>query len=521
MSVKSRLGYLAKQIFVINHEIQHAVQWNMMEQESKDINTISSENLVMSKQNVARYLSTQRGSKYYKNLNPEKLYKDNHDQFYYEIEADMFGFDRTLKLLKNISHKSYELVTGSNYKYLDKLEERKQQIENYSFVMWKHDTNPNNMEVSANHKASLIIDTVFPNLKNSDRKMFFNLYPALNINYHEDGSKKTLDEIESEKAERLRQVLTSTPDKNVNVSALRVSKLYDSAIESDPLLSFEKCMRHISRMSWEEDRYFTNGGMEVKYSPKEIRKELKASIAKASTIVSYMEEVNSLEIEKIFNKYRKEVEQSRKLDPTSLRFINDKMHGIYDIQYKFRKNKELLESIKKNEELVRKKNLQAKMDKENALETLKNVFPNFNPKPQTYVLNKDEMLNNTIELMMLEEAYRHYLRSISKLNRSDTQKDDYVPGHMLLATIRKLYPFKPTDEEKEEFAEALKNGKIEIVANKYENVQTQKKQVEHSKLKENELEQRVQDEIKHNNSQEIENLSENKKTNYYDMGMSR
>ncbi len=52
---------------------------------------------------------------------------------------------------------------------------------------------------------------------------------------------------------------------------MRVSKLYDSAIESDPLLSFEKCMRHIARLSWYEDRYFTNGGLEVKYSPKEIR----------------------------------------------------------------------------------------------------------------------------------------------------------------------------------------------------------------------------------------------------------
>ncbi len=65
--------------------------------------------------------------------------------------------------------------------------------------------------------------------------------------------------------------MTSTPDKNVNVTAMRVSKLYDSAIESDPLLSFEKCMRHIARLSWDEDRYFTNGGLEVKYSPKEIR----------------------------------------------------------------------------------------------------------------------------------------------------------------------------------------------------------------------------------------------------------
>ncbi len=164
LSEKSRLGFFAKQIFVINHEIQHAVQWKMLKDESIDKNNISSENLIISKQGIARTLVRQYGTKYFKNgLDPERLYKENHDKFYYEIEADMFGFDRTLQLLVRVSQKFYNLVKGANYNYLEKFNNRKNQLENYSFVMWKHDTNPNNMEVSANHKASLIIDTVLPN----------------------------------------------------------------------------------------------------------------------------------------------------------------------------------------------------------------------------------------------------------------------------------------------------------------------------------------------------------------------
>ncbi len=195
-----------------------------------------------------------------------------------------------------------------------------------------------------------------------------------------------------------------------------------------------------------------------------------------------MEEVNSMEIEKIFEKYKREILQSKKTDPSSIRFFHDKMNGIYDISNKFHANKEVQETIKQNEEIVRRKNLQQKMEHDKAVEILKNVFPKFTPKPQTYILAKDEMINNISELMMLEDAYRHYLRlmSMKKLSRIDMQKDDFVPGHLLLASIRKLYPFQPSEEERKEYKEAVQKGQVEIISNKYENEICQKKQVVYS-----------------------------------------
>ena len=106
-STKSRLQHFAYEVFVVGHEIQHAVQFEAIDKSAKIPETLTVDDYIISKQDVARSLSMSKKddtNKYYKKgLDVDRLYHDNHDQFYYEIDADLQGYKRALPLLKELS----------------------------------------------------------------------------------------------------------------------------------------------------------------------------------------------------------------------------------------------------------------------------------------------------------------------------------------------------------------------------------------------------------------------------------
>ena len=346
----SRLDYFARQVFKLEHEIQHAVQFKNISESEISPDLLTPESYVISRQHVARIFAMTLRSKYYKQgLDVDRLYYDNHDQFYYEIDADIHGIKRALDMLKAVSSQAYQIATDpSRNRYVQKLAEKTEQLNNYSTVNWKHDTNPEMVEVGANHKASMIIDNILPQLSGKQRKEFMDKYSALSLTYNPNGSLKTLEQVEREKQAKINKLLINGTDKEIQEKAANISKVYDTAIESHPVLCFEKCLQHMARLSWNSDRYFTDSGIEVKYNPSEVRKELQMAQAKAKAIASYMEDTDAKKLKAIFERYKRELMASSKLDQTSARFFEDKKLAIYGIESHIYRNKEVKSVIEKD-----------------------------------------------------------------------------------------------------------------------------------------------------------------------------
>ena len=467
----SRLDYFAHEVSKLQHEIQHAVQFKNMSESELSPSLLTPESYVISRQYIARIFAKAQDSKYYKKgLDVDRLYNDNHDQFYYEIDADKHEIERTLEMLKTISQQAYQIATDqSRNTYLQKLKEKTEQLDNYSAVNWTHDTNPEMIEVSANHKASMIIDNILPQLSEKQRKTFMDKYPALSITYNPDGSLKTLEQVEREKQTKLNNLLTNGTDGEIQERATNVSKVYDTAIESHPVLCFEKCLQHIARLSWNSDRFFTDSGIEVKYNHSEVRKELRMAQAKAKAIASYIEDTNIKLVKAIFERYKKELMASPRFDQTSVRFFEEKKLAIYGIENQIYRNKEVKSIIEKDKESLHKRKLKH-MQMSQAEEIIKKVFPNFKPYPQNEILKDGvvEISNNVTEKLMLMEAYKRYVRITTDTNSQTKQDKNFVASNELLSAIKTLYEFNKTTEEKTAFEEALKNEEIKIICNKYE-----------------------------------------------------
>lgn len=466
-SAQSRYNYLARQVFVVEHEIQHILQYKEIEEHKTQI---TPRTYIMVQQIVARDLSSTKGTKYFdESLDADRLYDKNHDQFYYEIEADKFGIERTLKVLKSLSPLAYEIaIDEKQNSYVKNLSAKKHDLEHYcDEITWKHDTNPEDKQVLATHKASMIIGTVLPKLSSKQRKEYFETYPSLAIVFNEDGTRKTLDQVEQEKQNKINQLLINGTDRDVQQNATNIATIYDLAIESDAVLCFEKCLQHITRLTWDSDRYFTNNGIEVKYNPSEIRKELSEATKKAKLIAGYIEDADAKKIKAVFTKYRKE-RNDKITNMLNQRFYEDKVRALSEIEQEFYYNKEAKRTIKEDEERIKKNREKKKMEKNKALEIIQTLFPKFDPNPHPYyILNEGEISNNVDELLMLMEAYKEYVKTIVRDSENIKTQADFLPAGELRKAIETLYDFEPTPEQLAQFQRDLKDGKIQVVNNKY------------------------------------------------------
>lgn len=465
----SRLDYFARQVMVMEHEIAHAEQFNEIDKQIVNGNTITPRSYIIQQQSLARYFATALNTKYYKKDAVDRLYWDNHDQFYYEIDADKQGIERMLEMTQTISPRMYEIaINEKRNSYLKTLNKKNNELANYDEIKWKHDTNPNNGEVSASHKASLIIDTILPKLGRGQRKGFFEKYPALNVLYNEDGSKKSLEQVEKEKQAKIHDILVNGSDDNIQSDANGIANLYDTAIEGDALLSLERSLQHIARLTWGSDRYFTDGGNEVKYSPKHIRKEMYDAKEKAMQIASTIEGVDAKNAKNLFAKYEKEAMNCKKSNDGSLRFYEDKKLALYNIQNAFYHNEEYKQTIKEQQEKQHQENLAKQQNKNHAQSVLKKVFPEFNPTSN--IMDGEQLVPNKHEKMMLMEACRQYLKSVPSI-----KGEDFVPTVTIRNAINDFYDFDLTQEDVDKFNSMLKEEKVELPKNRYQIENAQEK----------------------------------------------
>ena len=330
-----------------------------------------------------------------------------------------------------------------------------------------------------NHKASMVFDNILPKLSGKDRKMYFDYCQALSITNKPDGTLKTLDEIKKEKQSKIRELLINGSDEEIRKKVTNISKVYDAAIESDPILCFEKCLQHITELSWDSDRYFVDHGDVVKYDPNYVRKELSFTEKKAKAISSYMEDIGASRLDESIKKYEKSLERNLKKDKTNFRFYDDKKRALEEIKNEINLNIEVNEELEKNA----KEALKIKTEKTKAEEILARVFPDFKPHSQIGTIKDGSVIfsNNVNEMLMLNEAYKNYVRIILNDENIDKCDKNFVRASELLSAIKCFYDFQPTIEEINKFNQMLKNGKIKVPRNLYEKADTKDNEVNSAK----------------------------------------
>ena len=282
--------------------------------------------------------------------------------------------------------------------------------------------------------------------------------------------KKICNRLKKNLPRKKSKLLINGTDEQIRTNMPNLVKLYKTAIESDPVLCFEKSLQHISRMTWDQERYFTDSGAGVKYNPNEIRKEIGYAKQKAVKICKCLEDTQAQTVTNILNKYKKEILKGQKYDQQSLRFFEDKKLAIYEIESEIYHNKEVKAVIERDKKEATQKQIKKHMQRVQAEDIMKKIFPNFLPTPHTGIANNGsiELLNNINERMMLLEAYKQYVKSITGANSKVRESKDFIPSSMLLSAIKELYDFTPTEEEQIQFNEALQNGEIKVVKNKYQ-----------------------------------------------------
>lgn len=456
----SRMNYFNHQIYVINHEVQHVKQFN---KKLDDPTNMSNIDYQIEKQQLSRIITGQKGSKYQNHA--DDLYLKNHDSFIFEIDADIAGCKGTLNLLKNVSPKAYEIAcdsrTGNDL--LNKLAKKENALKNQQEVMWNHETNPNNTAVVANHKATMINDEVLSLLNKDSLDYLFKNFSSLSLTYNTDGSKKTLEEVEKQRAAKMKAISEEQiPNDQKNLKRKQASQLFETIIESDPIYSFERSLQHIANAEYGSMGFVTDGGMAISSGPKTYQ-EVKKFESKASSLASYLEGVDHQQTFKIFNRYKNEIQRHSFSDIQNRNLNNTKRLSMIKIEYDMRFNKDLTQAKENHDKKQKEKNQKMQQEKQKALKVLKEVFPDFSPKPQIGKFEKDavHVYQNDSEKLLLEHSIKQYMKDIT--NR--TPGTNFVPISNLRDAINKIYDQPVSKESKETFDQQLKEGKIENIRN--------------------------------------------------------
>lgn len=450
---KLRFNYLSYIIHDMQHEIQHAKQFKEIAALAASPEGLNPMNYTMQLQQFARLIADcSPSSKYYSHGG---LYRKNHDEFLYELDADVEGATRMLDILKRVSPAAYAVATNSNSTHEERKQKKEKLIAEYNTVTWEHGTNPNQGPVSASHKTSIIIDSIWARLPQKERDKWIGTYPALAITRTKTGKKKTLDEVEKERRAKIHELLKNGRDAEINAEVNKINKLYQAAIEQDALLCFEKQLQHIARTSWNTSRFYINndGG----FSPVDIRAELAAAQSKAEQIASYIEDVDSKSLRAIMDRYTREIMSSKKKDANDVRFFEDKKRALISIESQLFHNKEFKETINQDRLQQAQAREKEKAERAAALAIIKQAFPGFSPTPEIGIMSTDQLIlsNNVQEKLQILQAFTDYKISVTK-NKNASSTPGFIPFSQLAKAIETIYPFDISPDEKKAFDDILK-----------------------------------------------------------------
>lgn len=474
-----RLDYLADELFKMEHEIEHASQWKKMREATANPEKTTGPVYLQLRQHFARLISYNAWSKYqFGEAKNEDIYKKNHDEFIYEIEADKMGLVRVKKLLAELNPTMFRVGYGKDER--EKLEQKTQQLENYDKIAWNHSTNPNNGMVSANYKASMMIDATMSFAMQHPQllEQIFKEYPFIALTHNPDGSKKSLEQIQTEFSQKIAEADNGSLEGFNKVANLKT--LYETVVESDAVLSFERCLENAFSVSAKTEEYTTKGGMKVKSSKFSSKYAIYVARKKLEELAGYIETEDVKRIEKILKDYEMKVKEAQydegRVDTTTLtkaeqlehrnemqlyldkldlfRWVGFSLHGNRD--YRGVKTAEN-EKLSAEREKLRKAN-----------EVLQTVFPGFTPQPVYYEFNEtgsapietDNITEKFIIAKSFEQFRTSYVRVFDKLN-----PEEKIPLDTIRRAIETVYNFQLKPGEVAKLEEQLKNGDLELIPN--------------------------------------------------------
>lgn len=472
---RGRLSYFLSQMMALNHELRHVEQFNGFHS-VKTVDDLTPERFLMMNECLAREFARVVGSKYQKKtygnqVHADRLYRENHEEFLFEVDANKVGYEQALKFMKKLCPKGYEVALGKNEKYMEKISDLTKKMHDYQQITWRHDTNPNEAGVRADHKAILIIDTIIPMMNAADRKYYFGKYPSLLISHYDNGKRKTLEAVENDRKRKIEDLIVNYNGKDKDARLANIGRLYETAIEGDPILSLENCLRHIAKLSYESDRYFTPSGIEVKYSAKHISQEIKMAQQKAKALISYIEEADRKAVDRLLAKYEKEAVKDFKTF-AGRHLAEEKKLAFIALQHAARKNSALSED-RDNERI---ESFKQKQREDAAKEMLKKLFPEVPLQRYVFIAGADGQItarDNAEEKFLLLQAYSNLSSMTANASVRAGLKD---AGALTLMDVRDaintVYPFEISKQANENFCNLQEIGDITPFKSVFEAEQT-------------------------------------------------
>lgn len=478
-----RLQYLANELFKMEHELEHAVQWQKMREATEHPERLTADIYLYMRQHLARIITYNDWSRYhFGDAKNEDIYHNNHDQFIYEIAADRAGLER-LKVLLHTLNPTLERVGFREYER-EKLETRKEQMDDYNdTIKWRHSTNPNRSGlVGGNYKSSMIIDaTMALGMQHPDfLRTTFEQYPFVALTHHADGRKKTLQEIEGYFSQKIAEADNGSLQGFYKASKIR--ELYETVVESDAVLSFERCLESILNVSAISDEYTTKGGLHVK-SGKVSSRFVYSTRKKLEELAGYIETEDIKRIEEILKEYQLRVkagqheEMKVKLsDLTDEREIQEhlkerelylsKLEVFRWVGFALGSNRDYrgVKSAETQQQVAERAKLQM------ATQLLTTVFPGFNPRPIYYEFDPTGTApiatDNDVEKYVVMKSFERLQAAYLKIS-SHVKPEDKIALASVREAIKTVYNFNISDKQLARFEEQFKNGDFELIPDKF------------------------------------------------------
>lgn len=428
----ARVVEIVRQINIMKQEVKSAQQFELFRLFAKNPNLTPSNVYISQKQYLATVLSKKKG----KYLSYDLLTKTTAENGLSYGDFSKYGVVAT-----------------------DTLNESD---ENFSML-----TNPKLPVVSTSFMASVVLCDVLRKLSKEDREVFQKDYSVVFFAFNNDGTRKNLAEIENDRQNKLKATTSIKDKKQQELERNAINKLYETIIETDAILSLERCLTHIENLSWESERFFVPKNEDNKYSPTSIREEMKLVSEKAQAILSLIEGDGIEFIEPILKSFEKNILDLLKDKKADKTFLDDKKHYMFAISNLYFKNDDLKAGPK--DKVLASDDKRKEIDR--AVKTLKIVFPSLLPNPTVFGVAEDGKyieLPNIEERIMLDIAWENYRTAYITKKDEDPDLLGVEPIDLQRA-IRIVYPYNEYSIEKRNAVEEqIREGEISLVPNLYE-----------------------------------------------------
>ena len=500
---KSRLEYFAKQIYAMEHENQHILQYRSVDAAESGKIEITPETYLLSKQILVRNISNSlQGKHFEKGKNPNRLYNENHEVFLMEIDANKAGYERSLDRIRKLNKTAYEQATSEKGgRFLIKLKNEKEKLEDQSSVRWEHTTNPSSEPVVAHHKASMVLAYTLAIMPQKQRAEAFKMFPSLAITFSSSGKRKSLQQIEKEKNKKIDEIFKDYPESEIQNKLSNLSKLYETAIESDPVLSLERSLEHISKINYEAESYHTEGGDEIKYSPQRLGTEIKAVTKKAKDCAIAIEAFGYDDVNAIFAKYKRQVMKPKVKDWQSASLFQEKKLALYSVESTLYSKNTTIKNIKTKKNQKKSKENQ---ERQEYIRKIQTVFPGFTPSPVLSVglrAKRPIVTDNNIEKLLLIESYKKYSKFFRE-NKLKADGEKIISPIDLSNAIRRIYTGIESPYDEEELSNKLESGEMNILESAPEKALREKQEQEKNQGKQKDKEPEKIDSKRKDSTQE-------------------